>query len=780
MYEEYYHENVFSNKRYPQSIYHNVPPGELKVIGKPGILRIDAGKKVTGSLKWGQDIILPRMLHVRFKTAPYAHANVVSIDTSAAKALPGVVMVLTHDDIPDLLESSPDEYVLMKAVLHHGEEVAAVVAEEEEIAEEALTLISIEYDVLPFTLQPEEALLPNAPLVRGETNAISDWDFTRGDVDAGLAAADVVVGPFTYGVTKPYHEDRKTMPIDTDQCTAYWDGERLVLWDWNKNRFGNHKRVANWFGLPFNKVEVPDAGISCCFSNNRGGGAKTQYMACWVSMQTGRPVKVRFTQEQQFVCKPTQRADHITFTAGVNNDGTLVSFKGKVLIAMGALARDRSNGLRTVTENTWKLDNLYLEGQGVNTNTDMYGSIRCTVHPRPSMLTSMFMDRVAETIDMDPADFLLKNVLTTEGPGANQDNPSTDMGKNPMPGMLEKLIEVSGWRTKWKGWGTPMSVNGSKQRGIGIANHRCSHGGLSNPESANINAKHDGTFALICGSEDCGQGARTALALIAAEELGVAADKVVMTASNTSYAQESRGPSGSTVTRGSGTAVILAARDLKEQLFKATILDEDNFADREPEDLEMVDGSIFVKADPTITIEVSQVTARMNNVMGPLIGRGSHSRGSNITNRQWDCAVAEVEVDVDTGEVTILDLYNMGDFGRVIWYEGAYNQMLGGTTMSCGRAIFEAMNVDEATGIALSSNLLDYKIPTQLDIEHISVQFYEDPDPYGPFGARGVGEPLLAAPAPAVANAIYNAIGGNRILDPPITPDKILKAIGKG
>ncbi len=325
-----------------------------------------------------------------------------------------------------------------------------------------------------------------------------------------------------------------------------------------------------------------------------------------------------------------------------------------------------------------------------------------------------------------------------------------------------------------------MSVNGSKQRGIGIANHRCSHGGLSNPESANINAKHDGNFALICGSEDCGQGARTALALIAAEELGVPADKVVMTASNTSYAQESRGPSGSTVTRGSGTAVILAARDLKEQLFKAAIIDEDIFAGREPEELEMVDGSIFVKADPTITIEVSQVTARMNNVLGPLIGRGTHSRGSNITNRQWSASVAEVEVDVDTGEVTILDLHQSTDMGRTIWYEGAYNRSIGGVTMSCGRAIFEAMNVDEVTGIALSSNLLNYKLPTQMDIEHISVNLYEDPDPYGPFGARGIGEPLLAAPAPAVANAIYNAIGGNRILSSPITPDKILKAIGKG
>jgi CO/xanthine dehydrogenase Mo-binding subunit len=266
--------------------------------------------------------------------------------------------------------------------------------------------------------------------------------------------------------------------------------------------------------------------------------------------------------------------------------------------------------------------------------------------------------------------------------------------------------------------------------------------------------------------------------IMAAEELGVSIDRVFPAHVDTGSAQESRNPGGSTVTRGSGTAVILACRDMKEQLFQLAI-DSGKIEAASAEDLEMADNVIYVKANPATNVAVQEVTGRQNSVSGPLIGRGSYGAvRDRWMHRQWGCTVAEVEVDVDTGEVGVLNIWNNHGAGRVIWYQGSMNQGYGANIMSMGRAIHEGLIKDEGTGISLNPNFLDYKIPTHADVPNITQTFEEEIDPFGPFGAKGIGEPLLGSPAPAIVNAIFNACGA-RVDDTPATPDKILTALGK-
>ncbi len=312
--------------------------------------------------------------------------------------------------------------------------------------------------------------------------------------------------------------------------------------------------------------------------------------------------------------------------------------------------------------------------------------------------------------------------------------------------------------------------------------HCCRHGYLSNPASAHIKANGDGTFDLNCGSRDIGQGSATTLALMAAEELGVEASAVKSMPVDTNTMQESKGPSGSTITRSAGTAVILAARDVKAQMFNIVIANK-MLAATQPDELETANSSVYLKADPTKTVKISSVLAKASttNGVGLVTGRGAYAtKRTNFMHRQWSTSVAEVEVDTDTGEVHLLNLWHCSDPGRVIWYQGLISQTEGGIIDSCGRALFEAGVKDEATGITLNPDYLGYKLPTYADLPNFAaMEQVEVIDPYGPFGAKGFAEPVVGAPCPAIINAIYNACGA-RVDSTPATPDKILAALGKG
>lgn len=787
MYEEHYDQDGFTGEKYPQSIYHNEP--QLKVMGDPTTLRRDAYPKVTGQGKFANDINLPNTLYLKFKVCPHSHCTVTSIDTSKAKALPGVVRVYTHDDVPELLSRPPYHYVLSRDCFMEGTEVAAVVAKDEDIADEAVDLIEVEYEVKPFILYAKEALEPGAPIIFGETNEIGDpWIMDRGDVDAGFAAADHVVEVETTSVTKPWSGDRTCAGIEPETLTASWEEERLKIWSATQNPHGDARTVAAQLGLPYNRVVTMPSYMGVGFGN-KGTNNKAKILTGYAAHDTGQPVKCRQYTETSFnVGRSVQTAQNHSWRIGVNNDGTITTLEDINIQASGAWGGRGSTDSAKPLHFLYNIPNCHAVGRDVATNSNGTGVPRCVQHPQFAHGFGVALDQAAEVVNMDPADFILKNVNTKDRVGSSLQYPEWDMSSNPNPGLLQAVINNSGWKTKWKGWKTPMAVSGTKQKGIGIALQGCRHGYLSNPMSAMIKANNDGTWDLSCGSHDVGQGARTVLALIAAEEMGLPAEDVRMSYYQTATTQESVGTGGSRVTRGSGTAVIVACRDAKRQLFEMAIADGKIEADK-PEDLETIDGNIYLKADPTVTVAVKEVTARQGRVyferpdgsVGgyPIIGRGGYvTKRDRWMHIHWNGVVAEVEVDVDTGEVTVEKLTIVHDVGRVGWYKGLINQQYGGAIMSMGRVMYEGCIKDDATGVTLNPNYLDYKLPTHADIPEMPIELYEKFDWCGPMGVKGVGEPMCLGTAPAVANAVYNACGA-RINSTRLTPDKILAALGK-
>jgi xanthine dehydrogenase molybdenum-binding subunit len=779
-YEEYNIEDVGTGQDYPQSIYHN--NATLKVVGDPTINRVDAAPKIQGMALFANDVRLPNLAYLAMKTCPYSNAKVTSVDTTAAKALDGVLAVYTHDDIPDLIARPPYHWVLQEECWEQGDEVAGVVAIDEDIAEEAVDLIDVTYEVRPFVLHAKEAAAADAPKIFGETNQVgSDWNMDRGDIDAGFAQADVTVGPWEYEtVTKPHTGNRICADIENESSTSSWENdEEMVVWTSDQNSYGTARTIASQLNLPYNRVRGAPTFSGVGFGS-KGSNNRSKILAAYASRELNRPVKCRRESEAQFsTSRSTQCGQHHTFRAGLTNDGTIVALEDINIVDSGAWGGRGSTDSSTVTQRYVGVPNLKLRGQDFATNTPGVGVPRCVHHPQASLALGPFLDMCAEEVDMDPADFLLKNVATWKGVGEDPDNPEWDIGTSPGKEMLEDLINRSGWKSKWKGWGTPVATNGSKKRGIGLGGGVCRHGYLSNPESAMIKAHSDGTFGASIGSRCTGQGTRTSLSIMVAEELGVPYESVTMPQVDTAIQQESRNPGGSTVTRGSGTAIMLAVRDLKIKMFR-TAIDAGLIEANNPEDLETADSNIYLKADPSVNVPIKDVVARQNSVGGPLIGTGAFAtKRQRWMHRQWNFGVVEVEVDTDTGEVEVLKNWVEHDAGRVIFYKGAISQAYGGSIMSLARGLYEALIKDEATGISLNPNYLDYKLPTYADVPDFDIHYNEAIDPFGPFGAKGIGEPLCHGPAIAIQNAIYNAIGGTRIASSTATPDKVLNSIGK-
>lgn len=783
MYENIYHEDAFTKEKYLQSIYHDEP--QLKVIGNQDILRVDAGPKVTGQAEFAGDKKLANMLYLVFKVCPYSHATINSIDTSAAEALPGVVRVYTHDDVPEMMSRPPFNYVLLNDIFEEGGEVAAVVAEEEDIAEEACTLIDIDYTVKPFVIYAKEALQPGAPILFGDTNEVgSTFLSERGDVTAGLNAASRVFEYETTSVTKPnWSGDRPVAPVEPESVTCSWENGRMKMWTSTQNPHGDARTVASQNGLPYNTVEALPTYAGVGFGG-KGSNNKAKILAAYASRDTNRPVKCMQYVETSFNSnRSCQSAQNHSWKIGVDSDANITTIEDINIQASGSWGGRGSTDAGRPLEYMFKNANLKYEGHDVATNTNGTGVPRCVQHPQFNVQLSMVIDQTAEAVDMDPTDFYIKNVNTADGVGANMSYPDWEMNSNPIGEQIPKIVADSGWKSKWKGFTTPMSVNGSKKKGIGFAANSCRHGYLSNQMSAVIKANNDGTWDLTCGSHDVGGGTRTVLALEAAEELGVPADDVRTTWYSSLTAQESVGTGGSRVTKGSGTAVIAAVRDAKWQLF--TLAVADGKIDGPADTLRTEDGNIINDATGQ-SVSVKSVCARQGRVyhqfpdgtyLGNIIGRGQYTtKRDRWMHFQWNVCVAEVEVDTDTGEVVVDRIWVDHDIGRIGWYKGAMNQHYGGTIMSMGRALYEGIVKDDVTGVSLNPNYLDYKIPTHMDVPDMPIHWTEKHDPFGPFGIKGIAEPLCLSPAPAVINAIYNACGV-RVNSTRVTPDKILDGL---
>jgi CO/xanthine dehydrogenase Mo-binding subunit len=795
MYEKFDKIDPYTKEHYPQSIYHDSK--NLKYVGKP-MLREGAPGRLLAREVYSNDVLLSRMLYLKVLRSPYSHAKIKSIDVTKAKALKGVAIVLTNADAPNLMNAAPYAYCINKEAWTQGDIMAAVAAEEEDIAEEALNLISVQYEVLPFILDQDAALKEGAYKLHGDTNEIgSAAIFKRGDVNGptGFSAADKVITTEFKRVITPFQGVHPVASVENESMVASWENDRMYIWSSTQAPWGDARAVATAIGIPYNRVVAMNCRMGTGFGNKGSDGAGKK-IAAYMSWKLHRPVKWYQDNDGYFNMQSSAwTCQHHNIKTGIKNDGTLVAFQD-ICTANGGYrgARAAEGGMEPIPVRL-KCPNMYLEGHDAYTNSQSAGVPRCVPHPSTTDATSLNYEMCAEALKMDPSDFILKNMFTGSGVGTHPDKPEYDIGANPCPDFYKQLIDKSGWKNKWKGWDAPMSVNGSKRRGIGTSVHNCRHGALSNPESATVMLEPDGSCRVVTGSQECGNGWRTAATLMAAEEMGITPDKVKTPNFNTDLVQESKSPGGSTVTRGTGTAIILACRDAKEQLFKITIAAK-KLAATNPDELETSENNVYLKADPTKKVGIADICALMGGQLmtsptgytygGPIIGRGSYVTGRNATMMmmQWSGSTAEVEVDTDTGEVTVQNIILGCGVGRDIFHMGNYNQIIGGMAMMIGDALFAGLFKDEPTGIDLNPNYLMFKPPTFMDMPaSMDVVMYEEIEPYGPFGAKGTGEPVMPSTTPSIINAIYNALGGlpgrKRITSVMATPDKVLAAAGK-
>jgi len=776
--------------------------GELLVVGK-GVPRVDARVKATGEAKYAVDIVLPGMLHGKFLRSPYAHARILNIDTSKAEKLPGVKKVITAKDLP---EGNTGPFVFDKPPLSRdearyvGDEIAAVAAETAAIAKAALDLIEVEYEELPAVFDPEDAMKPDAPIihenfseyikVRGEPkvekgirNVAATVHQGSGDVEKAFAEADYI---FEDQFTTPYVAHTCMEP---HACVASFDASgKVTVWSSTQSvtffRFG----LAEIFKMPMNKVRVIQA-----FTGG-GFGAKVDplpldFCCVALSKMTGRPVKIAYTREEEFTAARGRFPYILDMKTGVKKDGTITARKVRVICDCGAYA---DMGPGTVQwgghlhGSLYRIKNYCYDAVSVYTNKAYGTAFRGYGNNQNHFAGESQMDMIAERLEMNPVELRLKN--------ATQTGDVTASGAVILScGLSECIKKVSTETAKWREEIKRKGVKdaGVKRKGIGLAcfAHASSSRFLPNCDAdfsaAYIRLNEDGTVHLAVGSNDIGQGSSTVMVQIAAEELGVRPEDVEIISADTEAAPLSLGSWASRETVMGGNAVIGAAKDAKRQLFEVAA----KALEANVEDLEARDRRIYVKGSPDKGMSIAEVVLASIYTKGgqAIIGKAHFDADDEIPDREtgvgnmaqnypFGAQAVEVEIDIETGKVEVLRVAAAHDLGRAINSILSEGQIEGGVIQAIGYALTEEIVFDNQGKIS-NPNFGDYRILTALDTAMPVKSFFVEPiDPKGPFGAKGLGECTMIPTPPAIANAIYDAIGV-RIKELPITPEKILNAL---
>ncbi|KQX45052.1 xanthine dehydrogenase family protein molybdopterin-binding subunit [Ensifer adhaerens] len=753
---------------------------EFKIVGK-SVKRDDVLEKVTGEAQYTGDIKLPGMLHGKIKRAAIAHARIKSIDVSKALAYPGVKAVLTHETVPRVLHyGSPhprsasctkDQYILDDKVRFWGEGVAAVAAISEEIADEALDLIEVEYEPLPAVFEPEDAAQPGAPLIHdvgpGGNLVLDPVRVNRGDIDKGFAEADFVLeGTFAGGRPHPAY-------MEPNVCIADWDGSnKLTFWTSTQTSFMVRGILAEVLGLPLTKVRV--------LVDHMGGGfgAKQdlfqhEFLCALLAKETRRPVKMEFTRHETFVAGRSRHPCRIWLKQGFKNDGTLVARDMKLVYDSGAYG-SHGPGVTivgtTAATSLYRCENVRLEGRCVYTNTPINGAFRGYGVVQSYYALDIQMDEAAERLGMDPAELKLKNVVRA-GDIAPSGHPILGHG---LEICLKHGIDVLDWKALWnrdrapdpkrphirKGWGIGCEMHGSS-----------AYPGIKEQGNATVKVNEDGTVTLLTGAAGLGTGAHTALAQIVAEELGVRFEDVGVIHGDTDVVPWDIGAFASHTTYLVGTAAKMAAGKVRAAVLERAAMK----LQVSPDEIDLSEGKVFLIAEPDRSMTVSEA-------MGPSRGIPAANIVANGTyepTKSYSFAAhfTEVDVDTETGIVEVKRVVPVHDVGRVIHPIAAQGQIEGGIQQGIGHTLTEDYVIDKKTGRSLNAGLVDYKMPLSMDMPDIETIILEAaPDPGGPWGAKGVGEDPIIAIGPSIANAIHDAIGV-RFHHYPITPEDILKAL---
>jgi 4-hydroxybenzoyl-CoA reductase subunit alpha len=756
----------------------------MKVLGKPR-RRVDGRAKVTGQTRFADDLALPRMLHMKLLRSPHPHALIESIDTDRARAHPGVHLVLTGKDFPlsfGILPVTQDEYPLApRQVRYVGDPVAAVVARDEQTAAEALELIAVRYQPLETIASAEEALATPEPRIHdyGEQGNIHRLQaFQFGDADAAIAGSDHVFEDLFF------YEGNTHLPIEQHATVAAVDADgKLTLWSSTQVPHYVHRALARVLRLSPSQIRVIAA------PNGGGFGGKCdvcnhEMVAGKAALALGRPVKICLTREEVFYMHRGRHPVLMKFRTGVTKDGRLAGMHLQTLAdggaygSYGVASTFYTGALQTVT---YELPRYRFEAARVFTNKPPCGPKRGHGTPQPRFGQEVQLDKIAEKLGMDPAELRLKNLVKADSLTANW----LKVGSIGLEQCIRTVVERSDWKKRFRKMG--------RGKGLGIAcgAYLCGAGlpiyWNKMPQSGvQLLLDRSGQVTVFCGATEIGQGSDDVLAAIVAEVLGIDPFEVRCVTGDTGITPVDLGSYSSRVTVMMGNAAIDAAEKLKRQIAEAAA----EHLEVAPDRLAFADGRISF-ADHSLPFADAVVLAEEK--FGTLGAVGSYKpprapgryKGAGVGPSpaySYTACVVEAEVDAATGWIHIPKIWIAHDIGRTINPVLARGQVEGSVYMGLSEALMEEQafrrlppKLSRALVHKIPS-LLEYKSLTSLDMPEVDTVLIEEPDANGPFGAKEVGQGPLLPVMPAVANAIYDAVGV-RIDELPITPDKVLRAL---
>jgi 4-hydroxybenzoyl-CoA reductase alpha subunit len=787
----------------------------LNVIGKP-FRKVDARAKCTGQTKFADDIFLPRMLACKILRSHLPHALIKNIDLSKALALPGVIAIITGKDLPipyGILPVSQDEHALcIDKVRFIGDPVAAVAAIDEDVAFDAMNLIEVEYEPLQTISSIEEGVMIEEPRIHeygdgGNVHKKVSLEF--GDMDEGFAEADLVRED-TF-----FYEGNTHLPMEQHAAVAHFDSDKkLTLWSSTQTPHYVHRALTK-------VLEIPASHIRVIATPNGGGfGGKSdpfnhEVVVSKLAMITGRPVKCTLTREEVFYCHRGRHPVLMHVKTGVKKDGgiTAMHFKsyldGGAYGSYGVASTFYTGALQTVT---YEVPRYKFEGVRVFTNKPPCGPKRGHGTPQPRYGLEVHLDKIAEQLNLDPAEMRSRHLVKANSVTANY----LRIGSMGLGACIDKVVEGSDWKKKFSWVSEPGAVatrSGSSVtlvdpvatargsdalgrklpygKGIGFAcsSYICGAGlpiYWNNMPQSGVQLRLDrqGGVCVMCGSTDIGQGSDSILAYIVAEILGIDPFDIRVVTADTDLTPVDLGSYSSRVTLMTGNAAIQAAERARELLTMAVAeklgvpIENISFAERRAFDVE----------NPTVGVSFAEAVVLAESKFGTIGTVGSYSpphspgkfKGAGVGPSpaySYSAAVAEVDVDPDTGIVTVDRVWIAHDIGKSINPVLVMGQVEGSVYMGLGEILMEEMVYRGNRNVVHKfPSMLEYKSPTTMEMCDVKTYLIEDPDPNGPFGAKEVGQgPLLPVP-PAVANAVYNAVGV-RIDEVPITPEKVLKAL---
>jgi xanthine dehydrogenase molybdenum-binding subunit len=772
----------------------------LRVVGQ-GLPVKDAVEKVTGAIRYGVDYEVQNMVHGRIVRCPHAHAKIISIETSKAEALPGFLGVLTHEDvIQNDWEAAWFNYrgkVLDGIGRFVGDDMAAVAATTPEIAQRAAELVEIEYELLPAVFNMEKARLPDAPQIRVEGNERDPYSVSWGDVAEGEAAAEHIVD------CNIFYESQQYAPLGRNACIAEWMGDRVNVITSTQTPSELRDGIHEALGIPLSKIRVQALPSGSSFgqwwSNN------FMMITVLLAKKVRKAVKIELDNEECMATVKRRHQERTRGSMGCNADGELTFFKFDHLIDNGGYGYKDDVGFFCV--DMWGKNGVGdYQIHGVNTNMVTAGCMRGVGDCTLGASVERCADQLAEKVDIDPVDFRIINQIVAGNELRMQHARHNIKGQvdnyiKSVPAHLRKdwpelfklsaggtraLLETGSeafrWKQRWKGWAIPTYSKGSARRGVGVGTgaHVCGveFEGASN---AMVRMNPDGSVKVHAAVGRQGAGAETTQAMVVAEELGLTLDQVAIETGDTDSCPWNHGSLASSTMYRTGWASREAARDVKNQLL--AIAAREFFGSSVPSELDVDNGEV-VHGDPGKHNQRIPFSDVLNELRSDTLGQTSSITGSprvpmppsTTFARQFGAQFAEVEVDIETGQIRLLDFLCVQDSGTVVNPQVLKNQVIGAAICGSGFAIYEQMIFDEETGALKNGNLLDYKLLRCADFPHTAeVIFVEDPDPVGPFGARGAGESPIAAGIAAVAQAVYNAIGV--WVDMPMTPERVVSAI---